>query len=53
MKARRKVEEEVIFGKEMTREKRRRFHKNLDEDDDDFDWESFDDWENDFLDSKH
>jgi len=56
MKARKKVQkgiDEVVYGKEMTREKRRKFHKNLDEDDEDFDWESYDDWDNDFPEFKH
>ncbi len=53
MKARKKAHEELLSGKDMTREKRRRFHKNLDEDDEDFDWESYDDWENDFPEFKH
>jgi len=52
MKARKKTHEEILSGKDMSREKRRKFHKNND-DDDDFDWESYDDWDNDFPEFKH
>jgi len=50
MKSRKKnsFDEEALFAKDRSREKNRSHGKKTNFEDEDFDWESFDDWDNDF-----
>ncbi|MDT8376604.1 MAG: hypothetical protein RQ867_07670 [Mariprofundaceae bacterium] len=54
MKARKKTRDnDQFFGKDMSREQNRSKGKKTSFEDDDFDWESFDEWDNDFPEFKH